>query len=129
MIKFGGDFTKIIIKGYLKNITEDKINKFSCKAIKNKNKISYIIDKDKYTIEHFNQKKITLTRETSDYISKMVFINNKKTIIDYLIKDNNIFLEINMKTKNISISDKYIKINYIITDSSNEYEYYLEMSD
>ena len=59
----------------------------------------------------------------------MIFILNKKTLIDYQIKDNNIFLEIEMLTKKIEVTDKFLKIEYLITDSNNEYEYYIEMSD
>ncbi|MEE3343476.1 MAG: hypothetical protein VZS44_05250 [Bacilli bacterium] len=59
----------------------------------------------------------------------MTFINNKKSIIDYLVKENNINLEIEMKTTNISITAKSIKIQYIIIDSNIEYELYIETSD
>ena len=58
----------------------------------------------------------------------MIF-NTDKSIINYLIKDNNINLDIKMNTTNIEINNKYIKINYIILDSNNEYEFYLETSD
>ncbi|MBR3161420.1 MAG: hypothetical protein IKF19_01660 [Bacilli bacterium] len=59
----------------------------------------------------------------------MIFILNKKTKINYLIKDNNFLLDIKMITKHMEITNKTIKIKYLITDSKNEYEYYVEMSD
>ncbi len=59
----------------------------------------------------------------------MFFINNKKTKINYIIKENSMLIEIDMKTTKIIINNNIIKVNYIITDSNNEYEFYLEMSD
>ena len=113
----------------MNNLTEKEINTFTSKAIKNKSKISYIIEKEKYNINYTNKNKIIFKRESDKYTSTMIFILNKKTLIDYQIKDNNIFLEIEMLTKKIEVTDKFLKIEYLITDSNNEYEYYIEMSD
>ena len=44
----GGNFTKIKIKGSLKDITNNEIVEFSTIAIKDKNKYKYIIDNEKY---------------------------------------------------------------------------------
>lgn len=59
----------------------------------------------------------------------MIFSKNNKSIINYLIKENNTNLEIEMQTTNIEINKKNLKINYIILDSNCEYEFYVEMSD
>ena len=59
----------------------------------------------------------------------MIFQKNKNSHITYLIKENNMTLDMDLKTIDIIIKDKIIKIKYLITDSNNEYEYYVEMSD
>lgn len=126
---FGGDFTRIKIKGYLKNITEKEINTFENNAIKSKSKISYIIDNNKYTLNYSNNSKVILKRDNNEYICNMIFQINKNNMINYYSKDNDIYLDVEMKTININITDKCIKIKYLIIDSDTEYEYYVEMSD
>lgn len=59
----------------------------------------------------------------------MIFQLNKKTNISYYIKDNNLYLDIEMKTLTINITNNIIEIEYIILDSNNKYKYYIEMSD
>ena len=44
-------YTKLKIKGYLKNITENSENKFSTTAIKTPKKISYLIEDEKYILK------------------------------------------------------------------------------
>ena len=45
----------------------------------------------------------------------------------YKYKRNILSLEI--KSKIIDINNNYIKINYIVLDNNEEYEFYIEMSD
>ena len=59
----------------------------------------------------------------------MIFQLNKKNNISYYIKDNNLYLDIAMKTLTINITNNIIEIEYIIIDSNNKYKYYIEMSD
>ena len=59
----------------------------------------------------------------------MIFQLNKKNNINYYIKDNNLYLDIEMKTLTINITNNIIEIEYIILDSNNKYKYYIEMSD
>ena len=59
----------------------------------------------------------------------MPFINNKNTTCEYTLKEHNLTLEINLKTKKLDITDTKITIDYIVEDSENEYIYQIEMSD
>lgn len=122
----GGDFTKINLTGYIK----DKYNKetFQTKGIKNKKNISYQIDNYKYKLKIIDSQ-IILIRENKDIKSILLFEKNKEIPATYTIKDNNISIEINIKTNKIEIKDNSIKINYLILDSNEEYEYYIEMSE
>ena len=120
---------KIKLKGYLKNKTDNELTKFSCKAIKTKNKISYIIDKDKYTLNILSPNKLILLRENNEIKSILYFENNKCISSLYTIKENNLTLEIDIKTQSIVMNDNNINIIYVVKDSNNEYEYNIEMSD
>lgn len=120
---------KIKVKGYLKDITNNKIDSFSISAIKNKNKISYILNNDKYTLKIVSPKKLILLRENKDMNSILYFESNKCLSSLYTIKENNITLEIDIKTLKIVMNDNIINIIYLVKDSDNKYEYYIEMSD
>ena len=54
---------------------------------------------------------------------------NKETISEYLLKENDLTIELNIKTSLVEIEDNYIKVRYLVIDSDNEYEYSIEMSD
>ena len=77
---------KIKIKGYLKNETEKTTENFEIFGIKNKEKITYIIDGTKYKLD-IKEKKINLIRETEEFIHSMVFIPKKTTDTIYYIKE------------------------------------------
>ena len=59
----------------------------------------------------------------------MYFNKDTNTFSNYTIKDNNITLNIGIKTINMYNDNNSIKIEYLIKDSNNKYEYYIEMSD
>ena len=121
-------FIKIKIKGYLENTTENTKEFIDILGIKNKNKISYIIDKTKYKLEIFSSKLI-LTRENDEFIHGMVFELNKETMTEYYIKDINSSLSLKLLTTKLEISENIIEINYKISDNDNKYIYLIEMSD
>ena len=120
---------KISIKGHIKDITSDEINSFKTKAIKTKDKISYIIDNEKYILKINSPEQLILNRETDEISSTMYFELNKTKSSIYSIKNQNINLDINVRTNKIKVADNFIAINYTITDSNNEYEYKIEMSE
>ena len=120
-------FIKIKVKGYLKNITDNEITEFEEKAIKSKNKITYVNDSVK-TIIRICDNDIMLTREGSDFVNTFVF-NKKNSRCNYFLKENNLDVDIDIITNVIDINDKYIFIKYVVIDSECEYEYKIEMSD
>ena len=108
----GGIITKIKLNGFLKNITDNEITNFKTNAIKEKNKYKFIIENEKYILSIINSHKIVLNRNTSEIESTMYFEENKKTPSLYILKENNITLEIDILTKKIEINDNNIKILY-----------------
>lgn len=57
------------------------------------------------------------------------FISNKDITTIYFLKENELYLEINIKVISISIDKNKITITYLVKDSNNKYEYKIEMSD
>lgn len=123
----GSDIIRIIVKGYLKNITENELLEFKEKGIKNKDKISFINDNVKYNIRLKNNE-IMLVRDGTDFINTFLF-RNKNSKCNYLIKENNYDVDMDIVTKKINISDNIIDIWYEITTTGCEYEFKIEMSD
>ena len=120
-------FIKIKVKGYLKNITENEIIEFEERAIRNKNKITFSCDNVKTTIK-INDNDVVMIREGIDFINSFVF-NIKNSCCNYLIKNNNYDVNIDINTIAINVSADSIYIKYLIIDSQCKYEYKLEMSD
>ena len=61
--------------------------------------------------------------------STLIFEENlKSSSIDY-IKEEDITLEINIKTNKINLSNNTIDITYTIIDSNTDYQYKIEMSE
>jgi len=120
-------FIRILIKGYLKNITDNEMFEFEEKGIKNKNKITFSNDGVKTTIK-IDGDKILMIREGNDFINSFVF-NIKNSKCNYLIKENNYDVDINITTINMDVNENNIYVKYVIVDSNSEYEYKLEMSE
>lgn len=119
---------KIKVKGYLKDIDEGIITNIDTFGIKNKNKITYNEETVTNTILQEDDKLI-LIRENDEFKNILIFDLNKETISEYLLKENNLTIELNIKTNLVEIEDNNIKVRYLVIDSDNEYEYSIEMSD
>lgn len=128
-LRRGGILTKIHLKGYLKDITNDETTKIDTKALKNHQKITYYLDNEKYTLKIMNPTKLILNRNTNEVESTYYFEENKVLPTSYSLKENGLSLNIDIRTNKIEISDNYIKIQYTVIDSNNNYEYYIEMSE
>ena len=120
-------FIRLKVKGYLKNITENQVIEFDEKAIKSKNKITYISDGVRNTIK-INNKEVIMEREEDNFINTFVF-NIKNSYCNYLVKDGNYDVDINVKTTLLDVKDNFIYIKYEIVDSECQYEYKMEMSE
>ena len=119
---------KIKVKGYLKDIDEGIITNIDTFGIKNKNKITYNEETVTNTILQ-EDSKLILIRENDEFKNILIFDLNKETISEYLLKENDLTIELNIKTNLVEIEDNYIKVRYLVIDSDNEYEYNIEMSD
>ena len=119
---------KIRIKGFLKDIDEGTITNIDAFGIKNKNKITYNEETVANTVLQEDDKLI-LIRENDEFKNILIFDLNKETISEYLLKENDLTIELNIKTNLVEIDDNYIKVRYLVIDSDNEYEYSIEMSD
>ena len=119
---------KIKVKGYLRDIDEGTITDIDTFGIKNKNKITYNEETVTNTILQ-EDNKLILIRENNEFKNILIFDLNKETISEYLLKENDLTIELNIKTNLVEIEDNYIKVRYLVIDSDNEYEYSIEMSD
>lgn len=122
MKKFGGEIIKKIINGYLKNITENTCDNFNIPAIINKNKINYIFNDTKHII-HINNNEIILLRENKDMKNILTFSKNRSILSEYIIKSNNIQVDILVETIDLLIEEDLIYVQYKIPDSNCVYEY------
>ena len=120
-------FIKIKVKGYLKNITENEIIDFEEKAIKNKDKISYVSDGIKTILKKDNND-LVLIREGNDFVNTFLF-NNKNSRCNYLLKENGLDVNIDIKTITIDIGGNNVLVKYVVLDSECEYEYKLEIEN
>ena len=120
-------FIKIKVKGYLKNITENEIINFEEKAIKNKDKISYVSDGIKTILKKDNND-LVLIREGNDFVNTFLF-NNKNSRCNYLLKENGLDVNIDIKTITIDIGGNNVLVKYVVLDSECDYEYKLEIEN
>lgn len=116
------------LTGYIKNITEDTLENISSNAIITKDKITYINNDVKHII-HIKNKELILIRETNEFKNILTFSLKRSILSEYVIKKEDLCLEINIKTLELSITDKIIYIKYLILDSNTIYEYKLFLEE
>ena len=116
------------LTGYIKNITEDTLENISSNAIITKDKITYINNDVKHII-HIKNNELILIRETNEFKNILTFSLNRSILSEYVIKKEDLCLEINIKTLELSITDKIIYIKYLILDSNAIYEYKLFLEE
>lgn len=59
----------------------------------------------------------------------MYFEEKKKISSSYILKENNISIDIDILTNELEIKENFIKITYTVIDSNTAYEYNIEMSE
>lgn len=116
------------LTGYIKNITEDTLENISSNAIITKDKITYINNNIKHVI-HIKNNELILIRETNEFKNILTFSLKRSILSEYIIKKEDLCLEINIKTLELSITDKIIYIKYLILDSNTIYEYKLFLEE
>ena len=116
------------INGYLKNETENQLEIINETAICNKNKITYSKDDIKHTII-YKEKEIILIRESEEFKNILTFSENRSILSEYIIKENDLSVYIEIKTLNINKTDKELCIKYEIIDTNIIYEYKITMEE
>lgn len=124
---FGSDIIRIKINGYLRNNTENNLISFNEKGIKNKNKISFVFDNVKYSI-NISDNNVILIRDGNDFTNSFVFSKNDSRS-NYYLKEHCYSVDLNIDTKILEISDNKIYIKYVVIDTDSEYELMIEMGD
>ena len=119
-------FIKIKLKGYLENKSNEEKEKIEVYAIKNKDKISYMVNNTTYKISK-HENKLYLIRDNSEFTHKFIFDIDNITKSEYYIKELNTSIDVLIRTKNLIYNDKKIKIDYEIIDSQLNYSYVLDM--
>lgn len=119
--------SKIILsyKIFSSSSNEEKEN---IRAIKNDNIITYKLDGIKVNITILNNK-IIIKRESNDMELNLEFQNNKSIITSYHIKDLNINIKVETKTKKLVINQNSVLINYDLymnDEFSDNFQYELE---
>lgn len=89
---------------------------FYCEGIKNQNNIIY--KDNNVLVKIIFSDIIKIIRENSEYKIELNFNKNEKTKINYLLKEYNKSLELNLVTKNININNNYIEILYEVIDNN-----------
>lgn len=128
-LRRGGIFTKIHLKGYLKDLTNNETTNINTTALKNNKKITYYLEKEKYILKIISPTRLILNRDTIEIDSTLYFELNKVLPANYTIKENDLSINIDIRTNKIELNDNYIKIMYTVIDSDTNYEYYIEMSE
>lgn len=116
------------LNGYIKNINEDTLENISSNAIITKDKITYINNDVKHII-HIKNNELILIRETNEFKNILTISLKRSILSEYIIKKEDLCLEINIKTLELSITDKIIYIKYLILDSNTIYEYKLFLEE
>ena len=116
------------LTGYIKNITEDTLENISSNAIITKDKITYINNDVKHII-HIKNNALILIRETNEFKNILTISLKRSILSEYIIKKEDLCLEINIKTLERSITAKIIYIKYLILDSNTIYEYKLFLEE
>jgi len=125
---FGGEIIRKKINDYLKKITKQETEIIKENAILNKNKLTYIKDNIKHTIIS-KEKEIILIRENKDFKNILTFSQNRSILSEYIIKENNLSVYIEVETLELNKKEYELCIKYKIIDSNIIYEYKITLED
>lgn len=126
--KKSGDIVRRKIKSELKNLTTNEITNHNSNCIVNQNKIKYQDNDTSYEIRIKNNE-IIVIRDNSKFTHAMQFQKGKTHKSNYLLKEPDLNLELNIKTKELDIKEDKIYIKYEILESNNIFEYKIELED
>ena len=93
-----------------------------------KNKITYKKDEVKYTLI-ISENSITLIRESEDFKNILTFKEKRSILSEYIIKSNDMVLEINVETLSLKNTSKEIYIEYKIKETDALHKYKITMEE
>ncbi len=120
--------TKIQIKGYIYNKSEKTKTNIEEKGIKIKNKITYYEDDIKTNII-INKEELIIKRENNEFLNLIKLNIEKETDIIYYLKDQDLSINLPIRTKYIKLEDNIIEVKYKMLDSNSEYIYRIEIKE
>lgn len=126
--KLGGKIMRKKITSELINLTTKEKNTYQTNCIFVKNKIKYQENDTKNEI-NIKSNQIILIRENNDIKHLMFFKENETLESEYIIKNPNLNLTLNIKTKKLTIKKNSIYLKYEIIESKNIFEYKIELED
>ena len=109
---------------YLKQLQDQRT------SLENELNLNVYVDNDVRFNIKINDDNVMLIRDGADFINTFIFDKNKKnSISNYLIKENNCDVDIDIDVIDLKIDDDIIYIKYLISETNCIYEYKLEMRD
>lgn len=121
-------FIRKKITGYLKNLTENSCEKIEEYAIVTKNKIIYTKNEIKHTI-YIKNNEIILIRENSIFKNILTFSLKRSILSEYIVKQDDLCLEVNVNTLELLYNQNKIYIKYVIQESNDVFEYSLMLEE
>lgn len=118
-----GEIMKKTIQVYIKS--NDNISEAFYSAINYNNKIIYNEKNCKTTILFKENCKII--RENEEYIMNLLFIPNKITECEYLLKKTNNIIELKILTDYLIIDNNIIKLRYKVLTTDQEVVFQIKM--
>lgn len=125
---FGGAIIKKQLKGYIKNITENEQTKINTTAIKTDKEIMFLWDSTQNKLQINNDSTIFVRKDSEKEIH-FTFCENLETEIAVKLLENNLCVNIPIKTTNLKITENDINIFYTIVDNNTEYELKIQLED
>ena len=105
--------------------TEDEILNNNTLGIITDNTIKYN-DNNIIVVVKYDDNKVVITRENNEYQLEMIFVKDKTINGNYLLKDNNINLKLEILTKELIIDNNKIEITYILNDELRKYRLHIK---
>ncbi len=110
---------------------DEIILKKNIEANKKNNILSFKYDNDSIEIK-INKDNIVMKKENNESILSFNFIKNKKTESKYFIKELNFYIDTDILTKEISIKDNKIYIEYDLwlqDEYSGDFKYEIDIME
>lgn len=83
-------------------------------------------DNNIIVVVKYDNGRVVITRENDEYQLEMIFEKNKKINGNYLLKENNMNLKLEILTKELIINDNKIEITYIFNDELRNYKLHIK---